>query len=153
MGIKTTFKRFFDLDDEHEEKVDESSSRPVDNYREPNRRKAMIEESPDMSTSTNDKKKKIVSLKSVQQQTKMILAEPSHYEDVMMICDHIKNRRTVIVNLQRLSSIESRQVMDFMSGAIYALEGHIQKISAGTFVCAPDHVDISGVISEMSRDN
>lgn len=152
MGIKTSFKRFFDLDDEHEETVDKTANRHADQYQEPRRRKAMIEESPQPLNSGNDKKKKVVELKSVHQQTKMILAEPSRYEEVMMICDHIKNRRTVIVNLHRLSSLEARQVMDFMSGAIFALDGHIQKISADTFICAPEHVDISGVISEIMDD-
>ncbi len=153
MGIKTSFKRFFDLDDDREESTEESFDRQTEYYQEPKRRKAMIEEAPRNTKKGNEKKEKVVSLKSVHQQTKMILAEPSHYEEVMMICDHIKNRRTVIVNLQRLSSIEARQVMDFMSGAIFALEGHIQKISGNTFICAPEHVDISGVISEMMDDS
>lgn len=144
MGLKTTFKRFFDLDDE-KEIVDESKTSQSFDERPFKRKQPMIAE----PKPVNEKKKKVVQLQSAHQQTKMILAEPTHYDDVVTICDHIKNRRTVIVNMQRLSKTEGRQVMDFMSGAVYALDGQIQKISADTFICAPEHVDISGMISEI----
>lgn len=144
MGLKTTFKRFFDLDEENET-VNEPKSVETIEERPFKRKQPMIAE----PTPVKENKKKIVQLQSAHQQTKMVLAEPNYYDDVVTLCDHIKNRCTVIVNMQRLSTTDARKVMDFMSGVIFALEGDIQKISSDTFICAPEHVDISGMISEF----
>ncbi|MDF2608298.1 MAG: hypothetical protein K0S34_2498 [Bacillales bacterium] len=93
-------------------------------------------------------KANVVSLSSVQQQAKVILLEPRSYSEAQDIADHLKNRRSVIVNLQRMNSEQAKRMVDFLSGTVYAVGGDIQKLGVQTFICTPDNVDLSGTITE-----
>ena len=84
--------------------------------------------------------------------SKVILVEPRVYAEAQDITDHLKNRRAVVVNLQRIGHEEGRQIVDFLSGAVYALGGDIQKIGSSIFLCTPDNVEISGNISELVQE-
>ena len=134
MSIKHKFKRFFELDD-------------ADDYEE------AIEPSYDSAVvpvkRAEKDKKNVVSLSSVQAQAKMMLVEPHNYEEVQDIADHLKNRKAVVINLQRLPHDEAKQVVDFISGTVYAIGGTIQKLGYNIFLCTPDNVEVSGSISEM----
>ena len=84
--------------------------------------------------------------------SKVILVEPRVYAEAQDIADHLKNRRAVVVNLQRIDHEEGKQIVDFLSGAVYAIGGDIQKIGSSIFLCTPDNVEISGNISELLRN-
>lgn len=142
MTLKSKFKRFFELEDEYEERTVE--------------REFSQEENADLSGewSGYDKKDKrnVVSLSSLQSQAKVILEEPHTYDEVQEIADHLKNRRAVVINLQRLPHDQAKRVVDFLSGTVYAIGGNIQKLGHNIFLCAPDNVDVTGNISEMLRE-
>ena len=92
------------------------------------------------------KSNKIVNIHATTQM-KVILYEPSNYEEVPAIVDNLKNRKAVIVNLQSIHDAETaKTIFDFLNGAIYALEGTIQKVSSGIFVLAPNNIDIDANI-------
>jgi len=78
----------------------------------------------------------------------MILCEPRTYSEAQEIADHIRNRRSVVINLQQLEHEQALRIIDFMSGTVYALNGQIQKLGTETFLCTPDNVDVSGSISD-----
>lgn len=105
------------------------------------------EEKEEWQHETKGKKAPVVSLHT-QKNIKMIIVKPSTYDDVQEIAEHLKNRRPTIVNLEDTEKELAQRIVDFMSGATYALNGHLQKISAGIFVCAPSNVDVSGAIAE-----
>lgn len=100
----------------------------------------------------------VVSLQSVQKTasssklSKVILVEPRTYSESTDIADHLKNRRAVVVNLQRIDSEQGRQIVDFLSGAVYAIGGEIQKIGLSIFLCTPDNVEVSGNITDLIPD-
>ena len=75
---------------------------------------------------------------------KVVIVEPKKYEDVTVIADHLKQKRTVIVNLEGLAQdVDTRKaIFYFMSGAVYVLDGTIQKVSRAIFILAPSNVDI-----------
>ncbi|HEY4600384.1 MAG TPA: cell division protein SepF [Cerasibacillus sp.] len=91
----------------------------------------------------------VVNLTRLQEATtKMILCEPRTYSEAQEIADHIRNRRSVVINLQQLEHEQALRIIDFMSGTVYALNGQIQKLGTETFLCTPDNVDVSGSISD-----
>ncbi|WP_339062341.1 cell division protein SepF [Tepidibacillus marianensis] len=96
-------------------------------------------------------KNNVVSLHS-QKNAKVVLSEPRSYEEAQQIADYLRSHRSVIVNLQRMSSDQARRVVDFLSGCVYALNGEISKIGASIFVCTPENVDIEGTITEMIQE-
>lgn len=73
---------------------------------------------------------------------KMIVYHPVCYDDAQSIVDNLKNRRPVIVNMEELDGNTAQRVLDFLLGAIYALNGTINKISRGIFLVAPRDVDV-----------
>ena len=59
----------------------------------------------------------------------------------------------MIINLENLDPELAKKIFDFVSGAVYALDGSIQKVSKSIFVLAPSNVDISGNISEELKNS
>ncbi len=78
---------------------------------------------------------------------KMILLEPRAYSEAQQIADHLKKRNTVVVNLKRVTPEQAKRIIDFLGGTIYAINGKIQKIGGGIFLCAPNNVSVQGEIT------
>ncbi len=139
MSLKSKFKTFFFLDDEYDYKEEE-----------------MVEEEPEQQPKQQMKqstqKQNVVSLQSVQKASKVILMEPRVYSEAQEIADHLKSRRAVVVNLQRIEQDQARRIVDFLSGTVYAIGGDIQKIGANIILCTPDNVEVSGNISELMQE-
>ncbi|WP_243298189.1 cell division protein SepF [Bacillus litorisediminis] len=91
----------------------------------------------------------IVSLPSAHKSSKLVLVEPRMYAEAQEIADHLKNRRAVVMNLQRIPHEQAIRIVDFLSGTVYAIGGDIQRIGTKIFLCTPDNVEVSGSISEM----
>jgi cell division inhibitor SepF len=75
---------------------------------------------------------------------RMVVYQPQSYDDTQRIIDDLKSGRPVIANLEDLNVDIAQRVLDFLSGAVYGLDGSIRKVSRGIFLLAPPHVDISG---------
>ncbi len=78
-----------------------------------------------------------------QKQLKVVVVEPKSFEEVQTIADHLKNRRPIILNLETTEREHAQRILNFLSGAIYALNGDMQRISNGIFFFAPGNVDVS----------
>lgn len=82
-------------------------------------------------------------------QMKVMLYEPLSYEEVPGIVDNLKARKAVIVNLESIQDNDiAKTIFDFLNGAVYALEGTIQKVSSGIFILAPTNIDIDANIKK-----
>ncbi len=75
---------------------------------------------------------------------KMIVYHPVSYEDTQSIIDNLRNRKPVIVNMEELEVDTAQRILDFLSGAVYALDGTMCKISRNIFVVAPLNYDVVG---------
>ena len=82
---------------------------------------------------------------------KMILLEPRAFSEAQTIADYLKNRNTVVVNLKRVTPEVAKRIVDFLSGAAYALSGDMQKLGSGIFLCTPNNVNVEGKISEGEK--
>ena len=82
--------------------------------------------------------------------SKMILLEPRAYSESQQIADYLKARNTVVVNLRRVTSDQAKRIVDFLSGTIYAINGDLQKIGGGIFLCTPNNVNVEGKITDES---
>lgn len=134
MSIKNKFKSFFALEDEYEYDEEEYDVDEID---------------PPVTKQAKQTKQNVVSLQSVQKSSKVVLHEPRVYAEAQEIADQLKNRRAVIVNLQRIQHDQAKRIVDFLSGTVYAIGGDIQRIGSNIFLCTPDNIDVSGNISEI----
>ena len=85
---------------------------------------------------------------SIKDGSKMILLEPRAYSESQQIADHLKKRNAVVVNLKRVTPEQAKRIVDFLSGTIYAINGGLQKIGGGIFLCTPSSVPVEGKISD-----
>jgi cell division inhibitor SepF len=139
MGVMNKFMNFLGL--QEEEEVIE--------------RERIVEQAEEPETNPFEQRSKhkgnIVSIHS-QKNVKVILNEPRSYEETQEIADHLRSRRPVVVNLQRVRPDQAIRIVDFLSGTVYALNGSISKIGPNIFLCTPDSVEIHGSISEIMND-
>lgn len=94
------------------------------------------------------RKNKVVAMPQVQQ-IKMVISQPTTFEQAENICDLLKEKKAVIVNLEYVNKDVARRIVDVVSGAVHALDGHIQKVSNSIFLIAPSTYDIT---NEMARE-
>lgn len=95
------------------------------------------------------RKGKVVPLNAQGQPVKMVISQPTTFEQSEEICSLLKEKKSVIVNLEYVNKDAARRIVDFISGGVYALDGHIQKISNSIFLIAPMNYEIT---NEMARE-
>ena len=88
------------------------------------------------------KKSKVVNINQAQQ-VKMIISKPTSFEQTEDICECLKQKKSIIVNLEYVNKDVARRIVDFISGAVHALDGHIEKISNSIFIVAPVNYEIT----------
>lgn len=96
----------------------------------------------------NRRGSKVVNMPQTQQ-IKMVISQPTSFEQSESICDLLKEKKSVIVNLEYVNKDVARRIVDVISGAVHALDGHIQKVSNSIFLIAPYNYDIT---NEMARE-
>ena len=94
------------------------------------------------------RKNKVVSMPQTNS-IKMVISQPTTFEQSDEICSFIKEKKSVIVNLEYVNKDVARRIVDFISGGVYALDGYIQKISNSIFLVAPSNYEIT---NEMARE-
>lgn len=94
------------------------------------------------------RRNKVVSMPQTQQ-VKMVISQPTTFEQAEDICDLLKEKQSVIVNLEYVNKDIARRIIDVVSGAVHALDGHIQKVSNSIFLIAPYNYEIT---NEMARE-
>ena len=82
-------------------------------------------------------------------QVRMVISQPTNFEQAEEICTYLKNRKSVIVNLEYVNKDVARRIVDFISGGVYSLDAHIQKVSNSIFLIAPMNYEIT---NEMARE-
>ena len=98
----------------------------------------------------NRKNNKVVNMQQGQPNAiKMVISQPTTFEQSDEICSFLKERKSVIVNLEYVNKDVARRIVDFISGGVYALDGYIQKVSNSIFLVAPSNYEIT---NEMARE-
>lgn len=84
-----------------------------------------------------------------QTQVRMKICKPTSFEQSEEICNELKEKKSIIVNLEYVNKDVARRIVDFISGSVHALDGHIEKISNSIFLVAPFNYDI---VNDMARE-
>ncbi|MBE6781924.1 MAG: DUF552 domain-containing protein [Ruminococcaceae bacterium] len=142
MAIKDMFKSFVsindgDLEDETFENA-ETVEEPVRVKREPvYRRSADRRNAPSGAA------------------MKVVIVRPEVFDEVATIADHLVSGKTVVLNLETANKDICRRIVDFMSGAAYALSCKLKKVANNTFIIVPENTDIAGelVLDDFDEQN
>ncbi len=110
---------------------------------EPEYEDVSYDESPALERFASRRSSRVVKLhENNPQQMRVVVIQPKSFDEAQDIADHLKGRKPVIMNLEAVDTAVSRKIVDFLSGATYALDGNIQKITNGIFLVAPNNVGI-----------
>ncbi|WP_243343001.1 cell division protein SepF [Anaerococcus sp. AGMB09787] len=81
------------------------------------------------------------------------IQEPLEYDqDAPKVIDDILNRKVVVLNLEMVDTDLRRRIFDFVSGAVYAVDGSVTKVNKGIFIISPSGVEVSQDIREQVED-
>ena len=162
MGIFDEFKRLaHPYEDEEDDGYDDFdvSPRPVE------RRERAAERPPrdssysggysSYSSSPPDddrRSNKVVNIRAATQ-LQVVLVKPERFEDASSIADHLREKRTVVLNLESTNGEIARRLLDFLAGVSYANEGKIKRVAISTYIITPYNVDILGDLIDELENN
>ena len=157
MGFLDEFKRlahpYEDEDDEEFEDDYEPSPRPVERReRERSVRSEPSYTSPAMDELEARRSNKVVNIRAATQ-LQVVLVKPERFENASEIADHLREKRTVVLNLESTNKEIARRLLDFLSGVAYANEGKIKKVAISTYIITPYNVDILGDLIDELENN
>ena len=140
-NIKRIISPISDEDDDYDEAFDDQES-------------PFVEDRPrGMDRGVVDSRRgKVVNIHATTQ-LKVVLVKPERFEAASEIADHLKEKRTVVVNLESTHKDIARRLIDFLSGVAYAGEGKIKKVAANTYIITPYSVDIQGDLIDELESN
>ena len=140
MGIIDEFKKWAHPYDDEDEEYDDFEELPQRDSFEERRSKY------------DDRRSKVVNIHATTQ-LKVVLVKPERFENASEIADQLKDKRTVVLNLESTNKDVARRLIDFLSGVAYAGEGKIKKVAANTYIITPYHVDIEGDLIDELESN
>ena len=146
MSLLDDFKRMIhpvsDEDDDYDMEFDEQDSPFVDERPRMERDRSPVD----------SRRGKVVNIQATTQ-LKVVLVKPERFEAASEIADHLKEKRTVVINLESTHKDIARRLVDFLSGVAYAGEGKIKKVAANTYIITPYSVDIQGDLIDELENN
>ena len=134
------------FEDEYEDEPQQPAPAPRE---EPRRREYRQE--PPQQPRRNDSGK-VVNIHATTQ-LQVVLVKPERYENASEIADHLRDKRTVVLNLEKTEKGVARRLLDFLSGVAYAQEGKIKKVALQTYIVTPYNVDIMGDLIDELENN
>jgi cell division inhibitor SepF len=118
----------------------------------PEAKKERPRESSSYASDMDRRSNKVVNIHTTTQ-LQVVLVKPERFENASEIADHLRYKRTVVLNLESTNKDIARRLLDFLSGVAYANEGQIKKVALSTFIITPYNVDIQGDLLDELENN
>ena len=150
MGFMDELKKIIHPDDDEDYDYEEDFEEPVKESRSPFEERREDRRSEERRS--EDRHNKVVNIHATTQ-LKVVLVKPERFENASEIADHLKEKRTVVLNLESTNKDVARRLIDFLSGVAYAGEGKIKKVAANTYIITPYSVDIMGDLIDELENN
>ena len=147
MGIFDELKRLARPYEDEEDEYEEDFA-PVGPAREPARDRARDRDRDADRRGNNT----VVNIHTTTQ-LQVVLVSPTRFENASEIADHLRDKRTVVLNLEQTDKNIARRLIDFLSGVAYANEGTIKKVALSTYIITPYNVEILGDLIDELENN
>jgi len=63
--------------------------------------------------------------------------KPREFSEALLIANHLKEGKTVSVDLSLIENAQKQRFIDFMAGLVYALDGHLARSSVNVYILTP----------------
>lgn len=80
------------------------------------------------------------------------IMKPHSFSDSEKICEALLSGHAVVINLEGFDTEQAQRIIDFISGAVFAIEGKFSRISRYIFICSPGTIDISQDMEDISKN-
>lgn len=137
-----------DMEDDYEEFIPRSQSAAAASASSASAPEDSLSYTADTQRSNN----KVVNIHATTQLA-VVLVKPDRFENAAEIADHLKDKRTVVLNLEQTNKDVARRLVDFLSGVAYANEGKIKRVANSTYIITPYNVDILGDLIDELENN
>ena len=135
-----------EYDEEYDEEYENNDiTEQEEEYTPRSRRFSEIDENP---YSGRNSMSKVVPMSTAVSSSKMVITQPSCYEDVQEIGEYLRCKKAVIINLENVNKEDGQRILDFMSGATFMIEGTIQKVSNLIYLMTPKCVEIQNDVEK-----
>ncbi len=82
----------------------------------------------------------------------VVLFHAKTFDDAAKAADELRKRKAVILNMENVDKALTRRVVDFLSGAVYALDGRVKKVAQSTYLFCPHNMDVTGDLENIRMD-
>jgi FtsZ-interacting cell division protein YlmF len=79
------------------------------------------------------------------------VSTPKTFKDVELLIDNLKNREPLIIDLQGVPADFAQRVPDFMSGAVYAINGSMKNFKENLYLMTPSGGNIKKMEPEGKK--
>ncbi|MBE6912967.1 MAG: cell division protein SepF [Ruminococcaceae bacterium] len=138
MGFMDKFKEWARVEDDEEDEFDEFV--------------ASEERTKGRESSGSRRDDRVVNIHTTTQ-LQVVLVKPERYENSTEIADHLKEKRTVVLNLESTNKDAARRILDFLSGVAYTNDGQIKRVANSTYIITPYNVDLKGDLIDELENN
>ena len=148
--LRRLARPYEDYDDFLDEDLEEPFAEPREDRKARRKREDRDDDLDTGYTSVNNDK--VVNINTTTQ-LQVVLVKPEKFQDASTIADHLRDKRTVVLNLESTNKDVARRMVDFLSGAAYAQEGKVKKVAVATYIITPYNVDIIGDLIDELENN
>lgn len=138
MGIGNQDESDYEEQEEYDTEVQDTD----EVYEKPFAKKTFSDIERNNSYSSRNMQSKVIPMNTAISSSKMVITQPTCYEDVQEIGEYLKSKKSVIINLENVGKEDARRILDFLSGATFMIEGTIQKVSNLIYLMTPKNVEI-----------
>jgi cell division inhibitor SepF len=142
------FKEWIGIGDEYEEEIEqETEDKSVEedeDYDDAKKPVRKVKKNTAVSSSFGASKKSSFD-------ATFVVSKPKSFEDSKEICDKLKQRKGVYLNLEGIDKVLAQRIVDFIGGSVYALEGNIRKVASSGFIIVPDNISIDAETDEKEE--
>ena len=144
-------------DEEEEDEYDDAFEPPVSRTERKEKSRELARDAKEATGSVYSdpeprRSNKVVNIHTTTQ-LQVVLVKPDRFENAAEIADHLREKRTVVLNLEQTNKDIARRLLDFLSGVAYANEGKIKKVAISTYIITPYNVDILGDLIDELENN
>ena len=152
--LKKLTKPYDENDDffEDEEELSDEPTIVAPRSERSERRSYFDDSSAEVETRSSKKDNKVMSIHTTTA-VQVVLSKPERFEQAAEIADHLREKRTVVMNLETTNKDVARRLVDFLSGVAYANDGKIKKVAINTYIITPYNVDIMGDLIDELENN
>ena len=150
--LKRLARPYEDEDEDDFDDFDQVNTRAQAEQPSRRERRSASSEAASYAAEQERRSNKVVNIHTTTQ-LQVVLVKPDRYENASEVADHLREKRTVVLNLESTNKDVARRLLDFLSGVTYAHGGKIKKVALSTYIITPYNVDILGDLIDELENN